>query len=252
MNFQTFWNGRLTPFEVLCLRSFTNAGHTVDLYTYDPIPTLPGVTLRDANEILLKSSFQKDSDCFLDHPGIFSDHFRYKLLYERGGWWIDTDVMLIGEIAQTMRSNFAYQDHERVNNAIMKFAPHSPVMRECLEETVRMRDAGPVEWGDTGPNLFTEKLRLHRLLPLAGRPWEYYPISFDTILDIFDSERTWYVQLKLLDATFLHLWNAILIADGVDKMAEPAPGSWLRGQADRLLGDGEWKIWQAWSAQHAA
>lgn len=251
MNFQTFWGGRrITPFEVLCLRSFTSAGHTVDLYTYDEVPVLPGVTIRNARMVLPQSSYREDS-CFEHHPGVFSDHFRYKLLYEGGGWWIDTDVMLVGEVAKTVWSCFAYQDHERVNNAIMKFAPHDPVMRECLEETIRMRDAGPVEWGDTGPNLLTLKLRRHRLLPLAGRPTEYYPISFDTIRDILNPERMRFVKMKLEGATFLHLWNAVLIRDGVDKLAEPPPGSWLREQADRLLGDGEWKIWQAWSAQHA-
>jgi len=246
MKFQTFWSGRrISPYEVLCLRSFTGAGHEIDLHTYDPdMPRLPGVTVCNAAELLPQSEYRENVDCFAGHPGVFADHFRYKLLYERGGWWIDTDVMLVGFIREQMPC-VGYQDAELVNNAIMHFARRHPVMHDCLNATERLRRIGDVVWGTTGPNLLTEVLTKHGMLHLAAEASDYYPFNFADIGDVFRPKRIDDVRKRLSGATFLHLWNA-KISERTDKFAEPKPGSWLREEADRLLGRGEWRIWQAW------
>lgn len=49
--FQTFWWGaRLSPYEMVCLKSFVDDGHSVDLYTFDASLEVPnGVIVRDAS-----------------------------------------------------------------------------------------------------------------------------------------------------------------------------------------------------------
>ena len=55
-----------------------------------------GAELKNAEEILLKKN-----TCFINknYPidGIFfsEDKFRYNLLYKKGGWWVDTDIICL-------------------------------------------------------------------------------------------------------------------------------------------------------------
>lgn len=94
---QTFWWGRpLGPIELTMLRSFVRHGHPVDLYTFDEaslgeVPT--GVTVRDAGEILSRSSVY----FYKNNPSLsaFSNDFRFKLLHDRGGVWVDADVVCL-------------------------------------------------------------------------------------------------------------------------------------------------------------
>ena len=53
---QTLWVGnKLSTMERLCLASFVQNGHPIELYTYEEIENVPdGVIIRDGNEILTK------------------------------------------------------------------------------------------------------------------------------------------------------------------------------------------------------
>jgi hypothetical protein len=88
---QGLWIGdRLSRFEHNSIKSYLNQGYTYHLYTYWPVANVPrGVRLRDAREII------PESEIFTFGGAItpFSDLFRYKLLYDRGGVWTDCDII---------------------------------------------------------------------------------------------------------------------------------------------------------------
>ena len=71
--------GPLSFLEQLCLTSFRDAGHEVTLFTYGLVTGAPpGVTLRDAREIL-------PTETFVTHgrtgsPAPHADKFRYRML----------------------------------------------------------------------------------------------------------------------------------------------------------------------------
>jgi len=88
------WVGaRLSPIERICARSFLHHGHEFHLYAYNDIAGVPaGVTVKDAASIL------PAREVFMHSIGtyaIFSDWFRWALLYRRGGWWVDMDVVCL-------------------------------------------------------------------------------------------------------------------------------------------------------------
>ena len=94
--FQSFWLGNvLSPYEKMCIRSFIDHGHTFHLYTYSSQLEVPdGVELKDAAELLdLSEYFTQNKGVGTGSHAPFSDLFRYKLLAQRGGWWVDTDVV---------------------------------------------------------------------------------------------------------------------------------------------------------------
>src|SRR5262245_11604013 len=96
--FRSFWHGSsLGWIARLSLSSFVTRGHVVELFSYAPVAGLPdGVILRDASDVLPCDrvfTYQTGGDA--GSPSLHSNLFRYKLLYDLGGWWIDTDVLLL-------------------------------------------------------------------------------------------------------------------------------------------------------------
>src|SRR5215831_9214030 len=92
---QGLWIGpELSVMERLSISSFLKNGHEYHLYAYDDLANVPlGTVVRDADEILARSRiFQYKHQA--SYAG-FSNFFRYKLLLERGGWWVDTDVVCL-------------------------------------------------------------------------------------------------------------------------------------------------------------
>lgn len=136
------WIGaRLSRMELLTLHSFTRFGHHFHLWVYDdletPIPV--GVSLRDANEILPRErAFVKtgnDAEVGLgkDSYAPFSDLFRYKLLYEHGGIWVDMDVSCHRPFDFSEPYVFRAHPIGMIGN-VMKVPARSDLMRSTFEE----------------------------------------------------------------------------------------------------------------------
>jgi hypothetical protein len=234
-SFQSFWAGEtLSPYEMLCLRSFIDHGHRFELYTFEPDLRVPaGVELRDASEIIGREQFFVYEDGpGKGSPAAFANLFRYKLLAEKGGWWVDTDVLcLSGDIPQ-FTEFFAAEDDTLINVAILRFPPGHPLMVRCLEQARRM--GRTVRWGDTGPYLLTRLVHElgyhdHTLPPEIG-----YPLHHSHAVDILRPSRCAGLVERTKHAPFVHLYNASLLLRGVQKDKAPPAGSLL----------------QRWIAQH--
>lgn len=137
------WIGesRLKHLEILTMNSFVTHGAEFNLWAYHPIRTkLPvGVVLRDGNEILPKDRmFLYPPNMMLGFGGNsyvgFSEIFRYKVLYELGGWWSDMDVTLLKPL-ETVTDDYWFRFHGvlSVVGNIMKCPPKSELMRLCYE-----------------------------------------------------------------------------------------------------------------------
>ena len=78
--------------EVCCINSFLKHGFTFHLYTYEPVKRIPkGTIIKDANEIMPKQEVFKLKETFLP----FSDIWRYKLMYLKGNYWVDMDMICL-------------------------------------------------------------------------------------------------------------------------------------------------------------
>ena len=89
---QSLWIGEpLSKLEQLSIKSFIDNGHEYHLYVYDNIGNIPnGTIVKNANEILNKSEifYYKNGSV-----SAFSNLFRFTLLYKKGGYWVDTDLI---------------------------------------------------------------------------------------------------------------------------------------------------------------
>lgn len=152
--FNALWIGNtLSAIELLTLQSFIDNNHRIKLWIYEPLLTpLPkGVILEDANKIIPKNKIfaYKNKNKYGHGQGSyagFSDIFRYKLLYEYGGWWTDMDITCLQPI-YTPNAYFFRAHHElKMVGNVMKCPKGSPLMRKCYEESLVAIDENNTDW----------------------------------------------------------------------------------------------------------
>ena len=150
----SLWIGsELSALELLTIHSFISKGYTFRLWVYDSLSNkLPvGVELKDASEIIplthvfaykQKNNFGHGKGSFAG----FSDIFRYKLLFEKGGWWVDMDVTCLKPF--NFQEPYFFRNHHELQlvGNVMKCPAHSELMESCYEEAIKCVDENNVDW----------------------------------------------------------------------------------------------------------
>jgi hypothetical protein len=148
------WIGnRLSLVELLCIQSFLDNDHAFVLWTYEKLENeLPdGVIIRDANQVIPREKIfrYKNRNQFGHGKGSyagFSDIFRYKLLYEHGGWWVDMDVTCLKPLDFTTPYVFRNHHDLKVVGNIIKCPPKSELMLRCYQKAIAEVDAENRDW----------------------------------------------------------------------------------------------------------
>ena len=226
--FSSLWIGpTLSPSEHLCIRSFLDHGHAFELYTYGSVADVPdGCAVLDANRILGEERvFAYRRGKGKGSYGAFANLFRYKLLFERGGWWVDTDVVCLSRVIADAEVQLAREDEKTVGNAILRF----PAGHSCMEIAyARATAAGhDVRWGQTGPTLMSELAGSCSLEPFLVPTRFFYPIHWSEFSSLIRPDQCERVENKVEGATFLHLWNEMFRRTHYNKHYRPPRGSYL-------------------------
>lgn len=164
---QGLWiGGTLSVIEQLCIQSFIANGHEFHLYTYGEVKNIPeGTIVLDANDILLQKDIFRDSR---GSVATYADYFRYKLLYQKGGWWVDLDVFCLQPFDIKAPYSFASETREdksvNVANCIFKCPPQSPLLLHCIESiTQRLHvlehNKKFAKWHSAAGTRLTDKIR---------------------------------------------------------------------------------------------
>ncbi|MFN3937658.1 MAG: hypothetical protein ACK4KW_08765 [Gemmobacter sp.] len=235
---QTFWyGGPLSAWEMACLASFAPFGHDLHVYSYDRTLVLPpGAMWRDAGEILPESEVFFYRDGFgRGSVSAFANLFRYALLRDRGGWWVDTDVLCLGRLpASGEGAVVGMESPGRVNSAVIYAPPRHPLPTIAAREALAL--GKDVRWGNAGPHLMT-RLCLGEaavdgvsVLPATT----FYPIHWrDVVPMLMLPSRAREAEAACRNASALHLYNEIFRRRGITKQKLPPEGSWLRSLFER-------------------
>lgn len=219
----TFWQGdSLPPLARACLRSFVRQGHAVRIYAYQPLEVPEGVSLADAAEILPAAAMFR----FQGSIAPFTDLFRYQLLFDRGGWWVDTDVYCLTPNLPAAPRAWAPQGDGLINNAILKLPAGDPLCGRLLV-LARERVAHLTHWGQIGPVLLTEVLADYAGDEPAGTRASFYPLHWLEAHYVWLPDYRAEVAARLVRATLLHFWMKALTDCGIDHLRAPPKDSWL-------------------------
>jgi Glycosyltransferase sugar-binding region containing DXD motif len=230
---QMFWHGApLSRVERLSLASFAHHGHAVHLYAYDAIDGVPaGVTLRDASEILPRELIFLHRRTQSLAP--FADWFRYRLLYERGGIWADTDVVCLRPFDYAQPRVFGWQDTELINNAVIGLPAGDPLaswmatacenpnhwlpydtfgtrLRKLQRRFLRGDERGDIRWGESGPIGLTRAIRHFGYTAEALPVWHFYPVPHEQFRTLFTSPAHAVPEALPGESRGVHLWNNLI------------------------------------------
>lgn len=215
---QSLWIGeRLGALERLSIQSFLDHGHPVRLYLYGPCADVPaGAEVCDGREILPESAiFRYRSGYGAGSPSGFANLFRYAMLHQHGGWWVDLDVVALRPLQFTaghVMGRSSTGPVRYVENAIIRAPAGSPLMAYCLEAAQRA-DRDRVRWGQTGPQLLTEAVTTLGMEDVVTPPSVFYPVSAARFWDLLGTG-----DLPA-SATAVHLWAQQWRYFGVDPAA---------------------------------
>ena len=118
------WIGNdLGELEKLCIKSFQKQGHIFELFIYGEIGGIPEKTkIRDGNDILEEKEIFKFKESYLP----FSDLFRYKLLYDKGGIWVDADMVLLNDFEFDKKHTLISSEHTFQSGAFKSYNTYKP------------------------------------------------------------------------------------------------------------------------------
>lgn len=245
----TLWvEGSLTYVEQVCLLSAVRLGHPVTLYTYYGVDGVPaGVELRDGREILPEARLVKHRA--KDSWSLGSNIFRYQLMREGGGVWIDADLYFLKPLRLEGRDLlFGWQKKGLINGAVLYASPDHPLIdglfaylskehlmpywmpwRKRVFYELRPRlGLRPLRleehrWGIAGPRAITHVARELDLLYHAVPADVFYPYGPKRARDAFEPGVDIRARLSPRTVT-VHLWNEVIKSF---KTAPPPAGSFI-------------------------
>lgn len=184
---QGLWiGGELSTMEQLSIKSFLANGHDYHLYVYDKVENIPeGTVVKDGNEILPKDKiFTYQVGWGKGSYAGFSDFFRYHLLKNKGGWWVDTDVICLKyfDFAQdyVICSSYEGKWGEIANSCVLKF-PKGSDLSFYLTEVCDRTNTATVKFGETGPNLVQKAVAELKYQNSIVSYQAFCPISWRTV-----------------------------------------------------------------------
>lgn len=168
--------------EILTIKSWLDNGYIFELYTYNLNDRIfkkfsklfENFKLKDANEIVAFENY------FSDNRGAgvaaFSDYFRFKLLYDRGGIWVDLDMICLNYTDLNQEYIFSQELDEdkntsRITTSFLKFPKNSDFGKNLIQKAERIiNNKKIIPWGIIGPNFLAQEVKKWELEKYA---WDY-------------------------------------------------------------------------------
>lgn len=214
---QGLWIGtKFSRIEKLSLLSFLKNSYTVHLYTYFEIDDIPeGVVIMDANKIIPEEKIFKYKH--YDSYAAFANLFRYKLLYENGGYWFDLDIICLKPFTTTDEFIFASErlpnQRFQVNNCLIGVPRNSEIMEFCYSKALN-KIPDELAWGETGPKLLTEAVINFGLQNFIVDPDVFCPVNWWECQHFISKSMKDIINENVYT---IHLWNEMWRRNKMDK-----------------------------------
>lgn len=176
--FHGFYSGTLQPLHYASMQSYTSFGHQYKFWTYDNVAVPAGVERCDASDIIPRSLY--DLWLSLKHKRKlqnFANYFRYLLILQHGGWWVDMDFICVKKHDFTQPYVFCTTaapvwpevqsivgPHGNIPNGLFKAPANSPFLAELIKSIDSDFYTGnSPEFGNWGAIAFTKAVYKHHL-----------------------------------------------------------------------------------------
>lgn len=233
--FQSFWHGpKLSDMLQACLATFSRMDYCFDLYVYAQVDVPDGVTLRDAEEILPLSEifYFTDSTTGTSDIAPFADLFRFKLLMERGGWWVDVDTICrsanIPNVQRAWSRECPELHGDLTANGQIAFPAGDPVVVDAYDRALRLSRSGIPARQALGSQIITKVVADHGLPhDMNGSKDTFYPINWIEMYKLLLPEHRDEIKIRTRASYFLPVYHSLLVELGIQNDTLPPVGSYL-------------------------
>lgn len=210
----------LSNLEKMCLKSHINNNHSCILWSYDTNIQYPnGIKIRDANTIIPKDkTFTYKKQPFKNNLAGFSDLFRYKVLYEYGGWWCDTDVLCVKKF--DIQSEYVFASEKKINQAIsiapsvIKCPKGNDFIRSCIEDAEdKLRLNQNIGWGEIAHKILNKNIQKHGLEKFIVNHNIFCPVDWFKAHLFFQPNQ----NIDISSSYGIHLWNTCIKRKNINK-----------------------------------
>lgn len=206
------------------------AGHAVALYCYRPVDGVPeGIDVRDAAAILTEDKVLRYRS---GSVSLFANWFRYALLRQGLGTWVDMDLYLLAPIPARSPYLFGWQEDGVINTSVMRIPADCPMLADLLAifdqrevpfwlsrsrrlaARLRRRLTGRtglehMPWGTAGPYALTAIAAKHGRTGAALPAAAFYPVHYRDAGWLRDPSRP--LDSVIAPETIgIHLWNELI------------------------------------------
>jgi len=253
---RSLWVGnKLSTLERICARSWAYHGHRLELFVYDDVGNVPdGVVLKDANTIIPEKDVFRRQGSY----AIFADLFRWTLLYEQGGYWVDMDILCLKPFDFQDDIVFGCEHSNAASIGVLRLPEKHLIAREMLSlardpnqiignERFKVKlkkylrrhllfgSTMGLRWGEAGgPKAFTWILKKYNYFQL-GKPFTYFypvdPLNWRCLFDATLKEEDSFYKTSYA----VHLWNELLRRESFCKEGPFQPDSFVAKQ-QKLMG----------------
>ncbi len=226
-----FWHGGpLGAYELLALKSFADRGCRVEVLGYDPsLDVPPWASRRDAAPIIAPErvlTYRPSEGRFAAATHLIC----YETLYKLGGWWVNPDVLLVGELPDA--EFFMVNAVGGIALTALKLPREHPLLFHAIERVTRG------EGKDTGAPLLAELAELHGISGFRRSGTEIGAVPWRDVGALFDPGRAAAVENLSRSALFFDLHGAVLRRAGLAGAFAPPKGSFL----DEVLRRSGWPV----------
>lgn len=165
----------------------------------------------DLSSLFVKEAYKLKKWAFV------ADYIRLKILYEHGGIYLDTDMMVLKSFDDLLVNInfFGAEDKEYINGAIIGSIKNNEFIKECISRYESINVSNEIDFGlITIPRIITDiyRKKYNYFLPFDNRieqdrvviyPFTFfYPLSYENKEDIKQ-----YRDYLYSDSFAVHLWN---------------------------------------------
>ena len=228
---QSLWIGEeLSKIEILSIKSFMDNCHIYNLYTYDNVKNIPpGVIVKDGNEILDKSQIFRYKNGSIS---AFSNLFRFVLLYKKGGYWVDTDMICVrklpfkeNDIVFTSEPSSNYQN-KIPTSSLIKIPKKNIIALQgikILQLYKKLILNGRMNWG-AGPStvkILIKNFKLEKNVLEWNQTCSCYCGDYQSIFDPIENGENKNIIMRIEDIPInmfcIHLWHQMIRSNNIDK-----------------------------------
>ena len=196
---QSLWVGdRLSRMEHYSIKSFLTLGFEYHLYTYNHVDNIPkgykNLKVLDANKIMPQKEIFDVKKTFLP----FSDIWRYKMLYEKGNYWVDLDMIAIKMFdfkddyvfsSERTIQQGAYASHSKkvANIGVLKAPKGSPFYLEAYEKCSEYNNRNKNEDKLKYMKMLKELIKKHKMEKYVKEPKLFCNLDWWHAKEAFDN-----------------------------------------------------------------